>query len=79
MASCLQAWAPISTDLANNRGVLERKPIETKAKIEAGERRNKFEEWRHEVALDAANEAFNASAGRLRKLYAVRQGCAGLG
>ena len=25
-----------------------------------------------QVALDAANEAFNASAGRLRKLYAVR-------
>ena len=24
-----------------------------------------------QVALDAANEAFNASAGRLRKLYAV--------
>jgi len=43
------------------------------AKIEAGERRNKFEEWRHEVALDAANEAFNASAGRLRKLYAVEK------
>ena len=28
-----------------------------------------------EVALDAANEAFNASAGRLRKLYAAQQTC----
>mmetsp|Transcript_11304 Transcript_11304/g.24467 ORF Transcript_11304/g.24467 Transcript_11304/m.24467 type:complete len:528 (-) Transcript_11304:57-1640(-) len=43
------------------------------SKIEAKERRIKFEEWRHEVALDAANEAFNASAGRLRKLYAVEK------
>lgn len=43
------------------------------AKIDARERRARFEEWRHEVALDAANEAFNASAGRLRKLYAVEK------
>merc|ERR1719181_2345209 len=43
------------------------------AKMDARERRSRFEEWRHEVALDAANEAFNASAGRLRKLYAVEK------
>jgi hypothetical protein len=43
------------------------------AKMDARERRARFEEWRHEVALDAANEAFNASAGRLRKLYAVEK------
>merc|ERR1719254_321090 len=36
-------------------------------------RRSQFEEGRHEVALDAANEAFNALAGRLRKLYAVEK------
>jgi hypothetical protein len=42
-------------------------------KMDAKERRIRFEEWRHEVALDAANEAFNASAGRLRKLYAVEK------
>merc|ERR1740127_396419 len=36
-------------------------------------RRARFEEWRHEVALEAANEAFNTSAGRLRKLYAVEK------
>merc|ERR1719160_1318349 len=43
------------------------------AKMDARERRSRFEEWRHEVALDAANEAFNASAGRLRKLYAIEK------
>jgi hypothetical protein len=43
------------------------------AKMDARERRSRFEEWRHEVALDAANEAFNASAGRLRRLYAVEK------
>jgi len=43
------------------------------AKMDARERRARFEEWRHEVALDAANEAFNAQAGRLRKLYAVEK------
>merc|ERR1719361_755891 len=42
-------------------------------KADAKLRRARFEEWRHEVALDAANEAFNASAGRLRKLYAVEK------
>merc|ERR1712151_705783 len=36
-------------------------------------RRADFESWRHEVALEAANEAFNASAGRLRKLYAIEK------
>jgi len=44
-----------------------------KAKMDAKERRARFEEWRHEVALDAANEAFAAAAGRLRKLYAVEK------
>jgi len=42
-------------------------------RMEAKERRSRFDEWRREVALDAANEAFNASAGRLRKLYAVEK------
>merc|ERR1712232_200722 len=40
---------------------------------ESNERRARFEDWRHEVALDAANEAFNASAGRLRKRYAIEK------
>mmetsp|Transcript_28960 Transcript_28960/g.90252 ORF Transcript_28960/g.90252 Transcript_28960/m.90252 type:complete len:526 (-) Transcript_28960:30-1607(-) len=43
------------------------------SKMVAKERRTRFDEWRREVALDAANEAFNASAGRLRKLYAVEK------
>merc|ERR1719326_469254 len=37
-------------------------------KKNAIKRRADFERWRHEVALEAANEAFNASAGRLRKI-----------
>ncbi|CAE7215086.1 DEK1 [Symbiodinium natans] len=40
---------------------------------DANGRRADFNSWRHEVALDAANEAFNASAGRLRKLYAIEK------
>jgi len=36
-------------------------------------RRKDFERWRHEVALEAANEAFNASAGRLKKLWAIEK------
>merc|ERR1719161_2462131 len=39
-------------------------------KRNAIKRRADFERWRHEVALEAANEAFQASAGRLRKPYA---------
>jgi hypothetical protein len=44
-----------------------------KAKEDAADRRTQFEEWRREVAVDAANEAFNASAGRLRKLFAIEK------
>merc|ERR1719262_55517 len=40
---------------------------------EAAYRRTKFEEWRCEVAVLAANDAFNASAGRLRKLFAIEK------
>jgi chromosome segregation ATPase len=36
-------------------------------------RRTDFAKWRHEVSLEAANEAFNASAGRLKKLWAVEK------
>merc|ERR1719183_1192066 len=42
-------------------------------KRNAIKRRTRFERWRHEVALEAANEAFQASAGRLRKLYAIEK------
>merc|ERR1719387_2812092 len=43
------------------------------ARREAIKRRADFDSWRHEVALEAANEAFNRSAGRLRKLYAIEK------
>jgi hypothetical protein len=43
------------------------------AKNQSIKRRADFERWRHVVALDAANEAFNASAGRLRKMWALEK------
>merc|ERR1719217_1670819 len=43
------------------------------SKRNAMKRRVEFEKWRTEVALAAASEAFQASAGRLRKLYAVEK------
>merc|ERR1719375_744724 len=42
-------------------------------KREGTKERAAFEKWRLEVAKEAATEAFNASAGRLRKLYAVEK------
>jgi len=48
---------------------------ELQRRREANKRRADFESWRHEVALEAANEAFGASAGRLRKLYAIEKLC----
>lgn len=46
---------------------------ELERRKEANKRRADFSSWRTEVALEAANEAFNASAGRLRKLYAIEK------
>jgi predicted RNase H-like nuclease (RuvC/YqgF family) len=46
---------------------------ELERRKESNKCRADFESWRHEVALEAANEAFNASAGRLRKLYAIEK------
>merc|ERR1719497_9903 len=46
---------------------------ERERRKDANKRRADFESWRREVALEAANEAFNASAGRLRKLYAIEK------
>mmetsp|Transcript_23266 Transcript_23266/g.49536 ORF Transcript_23266/g.49536 Transcript_23266/m.49536 type:complete len:587 (+) Transcript_23266:151-1911(+) len=37
--------------------------------------REDFERWRYEIALEAANEAFQATAGRYRKIYAVEKLC----
>merc|ERR1719272_2089000 len=36
-------------------------------------RRTDFAKWRHEVAMEAANEAFNRSAGRLRTMWALEK------
>eukprot|EP00971_Amphidinium_carterae_P124034 2456564-Amphidinium_carterae.1 len=49
---------------ARGQGFTPAIQVAIEAKIAAKERRERFEEWRHEVALDAANEAFNAAAGR---------------
>jgi len=32
-----------------------------------------FERWRYEVAMEAATEAFHATAGRFRKIYAIEK------
>merc|ERR1719311_872932 len=36
-------------------------------------RREDFERWRYEVALEASQEAFYQTAGRLRKIYAIEK------
>jgi len=36
-------------------------------------RREDFERWRYEVAMEAASEAFHAMAGRFRKIYAIEK------
>jgi len=46
---------------------------EVKNRVKSNRRRAQFDAWRHEVRLAAANEAFNTSAGRLRKLYAIEK------
>merc|ERR1712060_667999 len=45
--------------------------LESRSRVK--NQRDAFEEWRRNNAQEAANEAFNASAGRLRKLYAVEK------
>jgi len=46
---------------------------EVRNKKEASQLRGEFQSWHLDVRLDAANKAFNASAGRLRKLYAIEK------
>lgn len=36
-------------------------------------RREDFERWRYEVAMEAASEAFQAMSGRFRKIYAIEK------
>jgi len=52
--------------IKNMKGVLE-------SRSRVKNQRDAFEEWRRNNAQEAANEAFNASAGRLRKLYAIEK------
>jgi chromosome segregation ATPase len=52
---------------------LERIKSRVEAKNASIKRRADFERWRHVVALEAANEAFNASAGRLRTMWALEK------
>merc|ERR1719482_778222 len=52
---------------------LERIRSCVEAKNASIKRRADFERWRHVVALEAANEAFNASAGRLRTMWALEK------
>lgn len=46
---------------------------ELKRRKDAMIARENFEKWRKEKAKEAANEAFNASSGRLRKIYAIEK------
>uniref|UniRef100_A0A0G4FKS0 Uncharacterized protein n=1 Tax=Chromera velia CCMP2878 TaxID=1169474 RepID=A0A0G4FKS0_9ALVE len=50
---------------------LSRRKAEVRDKIRSLQQ--EFEKWRREVALDAATEAFNASAGKLRKMLAFEK------
>merc|ERR1719160_1902543 len=67
----------LEQDIERERIVREEAHKNMKAVLESRSRvknqRDAFEEWRRNNAQEAANEAFNASAGRLRKLYAVEK------
>lgn len=54
-------------------GAIEMMDAELERRKAANQRRTDFDVWRREVALDAANEAFNASAGNLRKILAIEK------
>jgi len=73
----LDSYESLERDAAAEReAITEAREVmegELDRRKEANKRRADFESWRHEVALEAANEAFNASAGRLRKLYAIEK------
>jgi len=65
--------ADIQHEKAVREEALKNMEAAKEAKANAERRRKKFEEWREEVAKNAANEAFNASAGRLRKIWAIEK------
>jgi hypothetical protein len=76
-ATSHETVAAMRAELDNERDVREQTMERIKGCVEAKnqsiKRRADFERWRHVVALDAANEAFNASAGRLRTMWALEK------
>lgn len=72
-----KAHASLVHDMAHEREACQRASEGMRTELQkietlANEKRS-FENWRRGVAQDAADEAFNASAGRLRKLYAIEK------
>lgn len=61
------------TELYVRDSALEAIHGELEKRKEATADRAKLDSWLQGVALAAANDAFNASAGRLRKLYAIEK------
>jgi len=76
-ATSQETVTAMRAELDNERDVRDQTMDRIKGCVEAKnqsiKRRADFERWRHVVALDAANEAFNASAGRLRKMWALEK------
>jgi len=73
----VRALEVLSDDANAERMAVKKASAEMEAELEGrkemNRRKARFEGWRHEVALRSANEAFNASAGKLRKLYAIEK------
>ncbi|KAF4661147.1 hypothetical protein FOL47_006804 [Perkinsus chesapeaki] len=67
------ALAELEEERTAREGALEDMMGSLQSMKDSIKRRADFERWRHEVALEAANEAFNASAGRLRKLWVMEK------
>eukprot|EP00811_Abedinium_folium_P030482 NODE_4886_length_1834_cov_3.632103.p1 GENE.NODE_4886_length_1834_cov_3.632103~~NODE_4886_length_1834_cov_3.632103.p1 ORF type:complete len:543 (-),score=156.77 NODE_4886_length_1834_cov_3.632103:204-1727(-) len=72
-----QDMAMLKRDHRTERGIcgVAREVMEMELDRKKGDNQDRaeLECWRHRVALEAANEAFNASAGRLRKLCAIEK------
>jgi chromosome segregation ATPase len=72
-SAALKADADMEREARTNAKLAMDAELERRKQATVG--RAKFEEWRNTVALDAANDAFNASAGRLRKIFAIEKLC----
>jgi len=60
-------------EMGDCKSAREAMEAELKRRKSENEGRAELQRWRGKVALEAANEAFNASAGRLRKLCAIEK------